>query len=166
VVIEDVRFLGAVLWTDYALFGEANIAAAVTTAKAQMNDFRVITFQTRPYMRFTPAIARRLHFEARRWLEDRLAEPFAGPTVVVTHHAPSNLGQHERFRGGPLAPSFVSDLSELMDPSRIALWIHGHTHYCSRYEVNGVPVVTNQAGYYGIEEVRDFDPTLVVELTT
>ena len=165
-LIDGVRVLGATLWTDYALFGDANIPKAIATAEAQMNDFRLIAFQTQPYVRFTPWLARRLHLETRRWLEERLAAPFAGPTVVVTHHAPSNLGQHERYRNGPLAPSFVSDLSALMDPSRVALWIHGHTHYCARYEVNGVPIVTNQAGYHQIEEVPGFDPELVVEVVT
>jgi 3',5'-cyclic AMP phosphodiesterase CpdA len=165
-VIEGARFLGATLWTDYALFGEGNVEAAVAAAQAQMNDFRVITFQTRPYRRFTPQIALRLHVEARRWLGERLAATFAGPTVVVTHHAPSNLGQQERHRSGTLAPSFASDLSALIDPSRVALWIHGHTHYCGRYEINGVPIVTNQAGYYRIEEVPGFDPQLVVDVGT
>ncbi len=165
-VIDGVRFLGATLWTDYALFGDANIPKAIATAEAQMNDFRLIAFQTQPYIRFTPWLARRLHLETRGWLEERLAAPFAGPTVVVTHHASSNLGQPEHYRDGALAPAFASDLSALMNPCRVGLWVHGHTHYCSRYQANGVPIVTNQAGYYHIEEVPGFDPELVVEVAT
>lgn len=160
----SVRFLGATLWTDYALFGEGRVDAAIAAAREQMNDFRLIAFKRRPWTRFTPWIARQLHVEAPAWLKERLAWTFPGQTVVVTHHAPSNLGQHERRRNMALAPSFASELSELMDPGRVALWIHGHTHYCARHKVNGVPMVTNQAGYYRIEEVPGFDPALTVEV--
>jgi hypothetical protein len=65
-LIDGVRFLGATLWTDFGLFGEENLAAAVAAAETQMTDFRLILFKTQHDMRFTPQIARRLHLNSVR----------------------------------------------------------------------------------------------------
>ena len=40
--------------------------------------------------------------------------PHAGPTVVVTHHAPHPLSIHARFAGNPVNAGFVSDLAPLL----------------------------------------------------
>lgn len=35
----------------------------------------------------------------------------------------------------------AGDLEWRMDGRRIALWIHGHTHHCVDYQINGTRVV-------------------------
>ncbi|MCP4499704.1 MAG: hypothetical protein GY822_07050 [Deltaproteobacteria bacterium] len=42
VIIGDVRFLGATLWTDFALFGEGGQLRAMEEARFRMNDFHKI----------------------------------------------------------------------------------------------------------------------------
>jgi hypothetical protein len=49
-----------------------------------------------------------------------LALPFAGPTVVVTHHAPPLRSVPARFAGSPLNPNFVSD-AERLKMNRLAV---------------------------------------------
>lgn len=36
----------------------------------------------------SPMQLRGIHLEHREWLDERLAQPFAGRSVVITHHAP------------------------------------------------------------------------------
>ena len=157
--IGGVRFLGCTLWTDFELFGERIPSAAA--AQAAMNDFRLIRVAPQ-FRRFGPGDARTLHLRSVRWLHERLTAPFDGPTVVVTHHAPSLRSSAPARRRDPLTPAYISDLEWMLDGSA-ALWIHGHTHYCVDYEVGGTRVVSNQRGYPD-EGVEGFDPARVIEI--
>ena len=125
VIIDGVRFLGSILWTDFALFGEADRFFAMQTARKQMTDFSIIKNQGR---RFTPEDAARLHTVSRGWLASMLTESFDGRTVVVTHHAPSSRSVHPRYARDLLTPAFASNLEMLMDSDRVSLWVHGHMH--------------------------------------
>jgi hypothetical protein len=100
------------------------------------------------------------------WLEARLAEPYAGPTVVITHHAPSPKSIHPRFAGSSLNACFASDAERLLDGSRARLWIHGHMHDSFDYCVNRTRVVCNPRGYArdGINENPRFDANFLVEI--
>ena len=80
VVIDEVRFLGSILWADFALFGEADKYLAMQTALQRMPDFSIIQNHGR---QFTPEDAVRLHTASRDWLAARLGEPFDGKTVVA-----------------------------------------------------------------------------------
>jgi Icc-related predicted phosphoesterase len=144
VVIGGVRFLGSILWTDFALFGEADKFFAIHTARQRMTDFSIIQNHGQ---RFTPEDAIRLHTASRDWLTAMLAEPFAGKTVVITHHAPSSQSVHPRYAHDLLTPAFASNLESLMDGDRAALWVHGHMHESFDYEVDGTRVVCNPRGY-------------------
>ena len=95
-----------------------------------------------------------------------LATPHAGPTVVITHHAPSRKSIHPRFERSLVNPCFVSDAERLLDGTRAGLWIHGHTHDSFDYVVNGTRVLCNPRGYAknGVNENDRFDPDLVVEV--
>lgn len=159
VVLHGVRFLGCTLWTDFDLFGERVRSAAA--AQAGMNDFRLIR-KSPGYRRFLPGDARQLHTRSVAWLREALATPFEGATVVVTHHAPSIRSCAPEFRESPLTPAYASDLEWLLDGSA-ALWMHGHTHQCVDYSVNGTRVVANQRGYPDDPDTG-FDPAFVVEV--
>ena len=166
IVLDGVRFLGATLWTDFLLSGAAQRSAAMQAAQAHMRDFHRILARDSPPAPFTPEDAATLHAGHVAWLEDRLAQPYAGPTVVITHHAPSPRSVHPRFAGSLLNGCFVSDVERLVDARRVALWIHGHTHDSFDYRLNGTRVVCNPRGYArdGVNENRCFDPGLIVEV--
>lgn len=161
VEVGGVRFLGCTLWTDFDLFGERVRSAA--SAQAAMNDFRMIRVAP-SFRRFGPGDARTMHLRSVRWLQEHLEVPFAGPTVVVTHHAPSLRSVAPARRADPLTAAYASDL-EWMLTGMAALWIHGHTHHRVDYEIAGTRIVSNQRGYPD-EEVGGFDPACVVELAT
>ena len=72
-----------------------------------------------------------------------MAEPFSGPTIVVTHHAPTPRAIHERYAGNPLNTSYASDF-EAMFPTGIDLWVHGHTHVSLGLNFGTMRVVCNR----------------------
>jgi predicted phosphodiesterase len=163
-LIAGVRFLGATLWTDFMLADEAEArAAAMREAERFMRDFSVVRIGEQ---RFSPQASARLFARHAAWLQARLAEPHAGPTVVITHHAPSPRSIHPRFAGSALNACFVSNAEHLIDGRRAQLWIHGHTHDSFDYRINGTRVVCNPRGYAknGVNENPSFDAEWQVEI--
>lgn len=166
--LQGVRFVGSTLWSDFRAAGEG---PARTEAMAQalrlMRDFQRIQRGDEPDAPlFTPQDAAALYVANRQWLARELAQPFGGPTVVITHHAPSLHSIHPRFAGSPLNACFVSDAADLVAASGARLWVHGHTHDSFDYRLHGTRVLCNPRGYAknGVAENPLFDPHLVVEV--
>jgi 3',5'-cyclic AMP phosphodiesterase CpdA len=172
------RVPGTTLWTDFELYGAQPDARAASMAAAQraMLDYRGLIQVTwsgpAPAERgaprhFTPADSLALHARARAWLADALAQPFAGKTIVVTHHAPHRRSLAERYANDLVSAGFVSDLRGLVREP-VALWIHGHTHTGFDYVENGTRVVCNPRGYFDLRtgkfENEQFSWNKVVEI--
>lgn len=158
VVIQGARFLGTTLWTDFNANGYRE--RDMLHAQNGMNDYRCIRY-TPGYKKLFPEDLADWHLSEKSWLERELAQPWQGPTVVVTHHAPSP--KCVRRLDDPLAPAYFTDLESMMGP-RIPLWIHGHTHRQVDVTIRGTRVVSNQGGYPGYRPVRGFDPGFTVEI--
>jgi predicted phosphodiesterase len=164
-VFEGVRFLGATLWSDFSLAdADEPRARAEQQALALIRDFSRIRADSASDRLFSPADSIALFRRSAAWLQRQLEQPFDGPTVVVTHHAPSTKSVHPRFDGSPLNACFVSAAEHLMGGERAQLWIHGHTHDSFDYTVAGTRVLCNPRGYAknGAVENAAFDPRLVV----
>lgn len=160
VEIGGVRFLGCTLWTDFELYGSWMTDALA--AQQAMNDFRLI--RTDPdSRRFRPADARAMHQRSLRWLREMVETPFDGPTVVVTHHAPSMLSVRPIFRRDPVTAAYASNLEWMLDGAAIPLWIHGHTHLSVDYTIDGTRVYANQRGYPN-EPAPGFDPARTIDV--
>ena len=172
--IDGVRFLGSTLWTDFELFGRDRMTPVIAESLRCVVDFRKIRLG-RDFL--TPQHTIDLHRDAVSFLQQRLAQPFAGKTVVVTHHAPHPNSVHPRWTGNLANAAFVSDLTRLMGQS--ALWFHGHTHDSFDFAVNGTRVLANPMGYRTsnwrearatdaplrvVSENKRFDPAMVVEI--
>ena len=152
---------------------------ATKVAKLQLNDYSSIRWaettesvdqavaHVKPRKRrLTPEDTGALHQRARAWLAAKLADPFDGPTVVVTHHAPHRGSLASHYQANWLSGAFVSELPGYFFevPS---LWIHGHIHESFDYQAGNCRVVCNPRGYLrhdrGLENTQ-FNPELVVEL--
>lgn len=173
VVIAGVRFVGGTLWTDYELGAspqpgparDRDVAYAMKAARETSADNVKIHLRDAERERmWSPEDARAAHRRTRAYLESELAAAHAGPTVVVTHHAPAPGSVHPRFARSPVTPAYASDLSELILEGSPELWIHGHVHDSFDYRVGATRVVCNPRGFHG--ENPDFDPALVVEVGT
>jgi len=160
-VIGGVRFLAATLWTDFSVTGNTALAAAA--AGRGMNDYHRI--RTKGYRRLRPADTLADHYLARTFLEEKLREPFAGTTVVVTHHAPSMASIAPRHLRDTthLNAAYVNRLDHLIGPPA-SLWVHGHTHTTFDYDVNGTRVVCNPRGYAPVLLNPGFDPAFTVDV--
>ena len=175
VVLGGVRFLGCILWTDYRvpiidMTGRGmrvDPAQGMAACAAILTDYRAIKWKKGADIRLlTPENLLSEHQADRQWLEQQLAAPFDGPTVVVTHHAPHSLSVAPRFASDWATCGFASALSDSFFEVPV-LWIHGHTHTTFDYRVGNCRVVCNPRGYKlwgGDFEVDDFDPALVIEV--
>jgi predicted phosphodiesterase len=158
--IGDVRFIGCTLWTDYDLFGDAELGLQI--AESRLNDHRLIYLPG--HRSFTAEDALAIHRQSRAWLLEQLERPWHGPTVVVTHHAPHIGSVAAWYRTDPLTPAFASDLTPLLH--KADLWIHGHMHNSADYRVGRCRVVCNPRGYRTSSgwENPAFDPSLTIEV--
>lgn len=157
VIIGGVRFLGCTLWTDY---GYNPLAA--DTARRSMNDHRLIKWSKKPYQRFLPSHATKMHQASRAWLSERFLEPFDGKTVVITHHAPSERSVAPKYAGQILNHAYFSALDAEIERWKPDLWVHGHMHHSAEYMIGDTRILLNPRGYPG--ENGSFDPYLVVEI--
>ncbi|WP_198084395.1 metallophosphoesterase [Variovorax sp. E3] len=188
IVIDGVRFLGCTLWTDFALriddpgfpgrpmrmLSDRHRAMAESArflpdyAEICVTDPKACTWMSSLHgaRRLTPMDTLLLHRRQRAWLRRKLGEPFSGPTVVVTHHAPHRLSlapKHaQEWSSGGYVNEMLPTLFEVP-----ALWIHGHTHQSFDYYVDRCRVVSNPRGYvnwHGDAENGAFNPGLVIDV--
>jgi hypothetical protein len=175
-VFDKTRFLGCTLWTDYELFG--NASKAMRAADTGMTDHRLIRTEAgaRPgdTVPFRVTLALQRHRRELKWLEGKLAEPFDGPTVVISHHLPSIRSVPERFDEDPLTPAFASNLEWLIEKYQPDLWIHGHTHDSCDYAIGKTRIICNPMGYHNelnpefkwdlVVEIDEYEPTATMKM--
>lgn len=160
VVIDGVRFLGATLWTDFDLYGNAPVATVM--AQQKMNDYTQVN-KTRA-TQFSAHDSALEHMVSKQFLRDELEKGFDGKTVVVTHHAPSEESVPEKYLNNPLNAAYASRLENFVLAYEPVLWTHGHIHSSSDYMIGDTRVICNPRGYVGHELNPDFDPNLVIEI--
>jgi len=165
VTLDGVRFLGVTLWTDFLLFGAERRDEALSAAQSYMPDYkRISTGGDTPRLLCASDTAQ-LHAQHRSWLEQQLAQPFEGKTVVITHMAPSMLSVEEQYATNLGSPAFASQLDDLV--AQADLWVHGHMHASLDYRVQDCRVVCNPCGYKrpdGAPENDRYDSGFIVDL--
>lgn len=157
-VYDGVRFIGCTGWTDFRSFGHVQLNAS--NAQTSMNDYRMIRYEP-SFRRLRASDTQAIADESKQWLLEQVRIPFAGKTVVVTHHAPllQLLPSWPDVSG--LDAAYANDWSEFLAEA-IDLWVFGHTHHAVDVEIIGVRFVSNPRGYPG--EETGFRPDLVIEL--
>lgn len=138
---DGVRFLCATLWTDFLLSGRQN--SAQNAAWFAMNDYRLISRDAAGDI-LLPGHTSDLHAEHLAWLTDEISRPFAGRTVIVTHHCPSPSATGEVDR---LTPAFTSNLDEWILRHGPDLWLFGHTHRRLSAQIGRTRIVNTSFGY-------------------
>lgn len=137
-----VRVLGATLWTDYALEGDA--ADAMARAQASMPDYR--HGRGPGGQPLTPAQVVEWNRASVAFFRRELAAPFDGLTIAVSHHAPAVASLKKRRPEHVPTIASVSRLETLVEETRPALWVHGHTHWNCDYRLGDTRVLSNQRG--------------------
>ena len=143
--IGNIRFFGTTLWSDF----DGGDFYSMRAAQETMQDHKRIRCHGGA-RRFLPRDALGLHLASKAWLEESIAQPWAGHKVVITHHAPAWESIHKSFRQDDLSGAYASRLEETVartGDQGVRLWMHGHTHHAVDYRIGAVRVLSNAFGY-------------------
>lgn len=159
VIIDDVRFLGCTLWTDFNLNNNAELAKAY--AYRAMSDYQAIRYNRDRLL--MPEDTAKANRASLTWLLKQLELTVKEKTVVVTHHAPFTKSIAPMYKGNPLNPAFINDLEEILSVyTKPRLWLHGHCHNSFDYYLEDKRVVCNPKGYR--RENKTFNANLIIEV--
>lgn len=153
--VDDVRILGATLWT--------NIVNPHNRWFIQqgMSDYRVIKINDNGnWRRLNTADTDKEHIRTLYFLSEELRKPWTGKTIVMTHHLPHPQCVAERFKDSPYNEAYVTNLEYIFDNFEIDVWCHGHTHDSVDFHVGKTRVLCNPRGYHGYEINPDFNEDL------
>ena len=180
-VLQGVRFVGTTLWSDFDALGplagrmpeqlpqtHTMPSGYTLQLKAREKAFRAANY----YLRKTGTLRdgqawlaesiREHALVCQQWLHSALQQPHNGPTVVVTHFAPSLRSADPRYGETPGTAGFCNALDALLP--RVQLWLHGHLHCPVDYVHNSCRVVANPLGYASKGEQDRFVPCFTLNL--
>ena len=161
-VIGNVRFIGATLWTDFNLDG--NQVLNMIKAHGEMNDYKNIRVEKATRQTILPSHILNEYNKSKDFIQKTLETPFNGKTVVITHHAPSELSVDPRFRGSNDNYCYANRLENMILAYQPALWIHGHIHCTNDYMLGDTRVMSNPRGYAGHSLNPAYNPNLIIEI--
>jgi len=159
-VIDGVRFVGSTLWSDFAALatrehGVTAQMAALDKALRAANFYLRKNSTLRGGQHLLSEDLRELALQSQAWLRKALHQPFDGPTVVVTHFAPTLHSADPRYGLTPGTAGFCNGLNDLLPLAD--LWLHGHLHCPNDHTVRGqhddgsawtCRIVANPRGYF------------------
>lgn len=166
-VLQGVRWIGTTLWSDFDALA-ATQPTPETRLVAREKAFRAANH----YLRHAAAQrdgapwlaqdVRALALPCQRWLRTALAAPHDGPTVVVTHFAPSLRSHDPRYGLTPGTAGFCNALDDLL--AQADVWLHGHLHCAVDWRAGRCRVVANPLGYADKGEQAAFDPLFTIDV--
>jgi predicted phosphodiesterase len=117
VIVEHVRFIGTTLWSDFdALAGGHELAKQLQLREKALRAANFYLNKNTTLRKGEPVLAdgwRAMALECQAWLRAALATPFDGPTVAVTHFAPSMRSADPRYGVTAGTAGFCNALDEL-----------------------------------------------------
>jgi hypothetical protein len=158
--MKGVRLIGCTLWSDFEALVPAQ-GPLTQQLKAREKAERAADFYLRKTgttldgQPFLSAAVRAQAQADQAWLTQALSEPFAGPTVVITHFAPSLKSADPRYGLTPGTAGFCNTLDHLLPKANV--WMHGHLHCAHDYVHEGCRVVANPLGYVRKNEQLAFE---------
>lgn len=177
-VLDGVRFVGTTLWSDYdAMSMHEGVTDLARLLKLREKAFRAANFYlqktggTRGGEPFLAEPMREQSLVCQQWLRQALEASFDGPTVAVTHFAPSLRSADPRYGLVPGTAGFCNVLDDLLPLAD--LWLHGHLHAPSDYVAEGrrgdgspwrCRVVANPLGYARKGEQEGFLARSTIDL--
>lgn len=154
VTINDVKFVGGTLWTNFA-----DNPYSQSAAKRGINDFRVIK-------NFDVNRCAQTYYKHLGYIQDQYENRNDCRVVVVTHFLPARECIAPRFRGPDLINDyFANNLGDYIANMSDTTWLFGHTHDATDIVLGDTRVVANPHGYYtALNDGVGFDPykTIVV----
>ncbi|TNF61127.1 MAG: metallophosphoesterase [Burkholderiales bacterium] len=166
-VLQGVRLLGTTLWTDFdALAGQGDPPAPLPRQREKA--FRAANFYLHKMdarwhgQLFDAAAMRQWGLACQFWLRQALQRPFGGPTVVVTHFAPTLHSADPRYGLVPGTAGFCNALDDLLPLADV--WLHGHLHCPVDVRIGRCRIFANPLGYADKDEQQAFMPRCVIDV--
>ena len=156
VVIDNVAFICATLWTDCDKDSPHSVYLWNSMADARV--IRTSDNQTDSNARkFTAFDTYKDHIQAKQfiWEEVDKHKALGNKTVVVVHHGVTPKSVAPQFKGDSLNMFFVSDMTFDIMEHNPDIIVHGHTHIACDYFVDdslqlcSTRVICNPKGYPG-----------------
>lgn len=158
--IEDIRFHGCTLWTDFSIFGDPMEYGII--CQSAMNDYKMIK-RDPSYSKMRTIDTYRIHQVSRKWLDNSLELSEKSKNIVVTHHAPSLQSVSEQYKSHPVTAAYASNMEEFILKHQPDFWIHGHIHTPCRYHIGQTEIICNPHGYID-DPYNGFDKELIIEI--
>ena len=158
--IEDIIFVGCILFTDFKLFNCEDVCKMM--AHRKMNDYRYVKILDNcEIKKITASDQQKIHFKSRNFIEKICEENPNKKIIVITHHAPSAKSIPKIYKHSPISAAYASNLEDIMlKYDNLKLWCHGHMHSSSNYKLLGTKVICNPRGYYS--ENHFFNPDGII----
>lgn len=169
IIIEDVKFIGSTLWSNFEGAGVNNKNAVKDWATRGLHDIKSI-YETIDG-KYTPWNPDRVEKEFNKcfdYLNYELKQNTNSDykNFVITHFAPSRKSLDKKFEHDIMSAYWVNNLSDsLMGFSEY--WVHGHLHRSYSYTENGTKVICNPRGYsklFNMSENTSFDKNYCLDL--
>lgn len=157
---DELRLICSTLWSNVP-------AGARSVVESRLNDYHHIRISGPDggSRKISVDDSNALHQASLEFIENELEKPWAGKTVVLTHHLPSLQCVPEEFRGSELTTGFATDLDNLIESNpQISLWIHGHAHDFQQIRIGATLVARNPLGYVDYGDHKDFRRDFCLEI--
>lgn len=120
----NINFLGTTLWSD------------AKSSSVRIRDYKLIND-------FSNRRRNQLYIKSKNFIEKYVNKS----TVVVTHHLPSKIMVHPRYKHCPyeISSHYYSNLDDLVDKSKA--WICGHSHQKMTRKIKNTWCYLNPLGY-------------------
>jgi len=152
---QNVRFLFSTLWSKIRPAYQFQIERG-------MSDFHVIKYHG---YRFSVDHFNQLHSDCMNFIQPQLEQPFAGTTIVVTHHMPTFMNYPPKFKGDILNEAFAVELHDYIEQTQPHYWIYGHIHANAMdFKIGNTQLLSNQLGYVRHGENTHFLNDVVFEV--
>lgn len=158
--IDDVRFHGCTLWTDFSIFGDPMEYGSI--CQSVMNDYKMIK-RDPSYSKLRSIDTCKIHQFSRKWLDESLQDSKKSKNIVITHHAPSLQSVPEKYKNDPVTAAYASNMEDFILNHQPDFWIHGHIHSPSRYQLGKTEIICNPHGYID-EPYNGYEKELIIEV--
>ena len=145
-IVGRSRVLACTLWTNMEGVGglERN------WIWEEMRDYREVYMAHQGKRPIFPQDTVAVHEKQFGWLEKRLTLPApegVDRTVVVTHHAPSRRALTTKRQMSYLSLAYASSLDPFIEQSDVDLWLYGHSHHYTSFQVGETTCQNVSLGY-------------------
>lgn len=172
-VLEDVKFVGGTLWTD---FNKQDPTTKFMWSQTMIPDSKYIKYRiaftrqnnetVEEYRRLRYDEVLKAHLDTRSYIfQHAKKDQNTRKLVVVTHMAPSCLSIADEFKDDKIANGYYyTELGNTIVDTQIDYWFHGHMHNSVDYMIGNTRVINNPRGYEGSFKNDQFNPELLIEL--